>query len=88
MAQPHLAPGARAGRQGRTLILIALAVVLVVAGGTALALGFKPKSRPVDTAITAERVGQTAHVPVVSRVELTDCDPLESDEPTATKPSH
>ncbi len=89
MARPHLAAGTRgalAGRQGRTLILIALAV-LAVAGGAALALGVTTKTKPLNTAITAERVELTVRVPVVSRVELTDCDPLEPDELMASTPS-
>ena len=81
--------GVLAGRQGRTLLLILIVLaVLVIAGGAALAFGFTTKTKPLNAAITAELIiSLTTPAPAVSRVELTDCEPLETEEMAATTPS-
>ena len=88
MERPHKAAGTRGTQptRGRSLILLAMAL-LAFAAGAALAFGFTTKTKPVDAAITAEQVGPTARAPVVSTVELTDCDPLESEEVAERTPS-
>jgi len=88
MERPHKAAGTRGAKptKGRSLILLAMAL-LAFAAGAALAFGFTTKSKPLDASITAEQVGPTARAPVISTVELTDCDPMDTEEAAARAPS-
>ena len=88
MARPSTAAGTGGGSsaRGRSLILLALAV-LAFAAGAALAFGFTTRTKPLNAATTTQRVDPPARTPVVSTVELTDCEPQELEEASAAAPS-
>jgi hypothetical protein len=88
MARPSMAAATRgpSSARSRSLILLALAV-LAFAAGAALAFGFTTKTKPLNAAITAEQVAPPARTPVVSTLELTDCEPQELEEASAATPS-
>lgn len=75
---PQRTLATRLRRHRGTLVLIAL-VVLAIAASAALGLG-EGHERPVPEAAV---LAATTPVPVVQRVDLIDCDPLEDPAPAA-----